>query len=163
VLSEAEYQAALTTNGEDSFDVDYPQDVIISPALVNATDYLDAVYTWIGDYRVYGNQKTSWPRIDAWSETTEDRLIQGIPPEIKEACADLARIAISKGSDGLYPIPTRSDTGAQVASVDRELGPLKLSYRFAGSGGPVDPSYPMVDKKLAAAGLLKGGFNIRRA
>ena len=128
----------------------------INQAIIRATDYLDARFNFIGE-RQNVNQTTEWPRINAYDRS--DDYIDGIPDEVKEACAEYAAIAISQT---LNPTPDRDATGRKVQSKSEAVGPI--SERTVYTSGAVFelPKYPIADRKLIARGLVeRAGRTIR--
>lgn len=129
----------------------------IEDAIVEATDYLDSMYRFVGE-RQSITQRTQWPRIGA-----EDRNhdIRGdIPHEIEDACADLAFIALTST---LNPTPTRDATGQRVTDKSTKVGPIEKRTKYEGGGVYIKPRYPVADQRLFAAGLVVTGTELRRA
>lgn len=129
-------------------------------ALVEATQYLDATYTWVwgnppwefNRYRhltretlnMYSplqnsDQGLEWPRISAYDLQTY-RLLDGVPQKVRSATAELALIAL----DGSL-LPT------QDRAVKREkVGNLEVEYQD--NIGSRTQTFPFIDR------LLKGTY-----
>jgi hypothetical protein len=102
------------------------------------------------------SQPTEWPRqgvVDYSGDT-----INGIPRQIKQACAELASRALS--GTNLQPDydPNVVAGGAVVASYSVEVGPIKESTSYDTKLGlGFFAPFPQVDRMLAHAGLLVAG------
>jgi hypothetical protein len=129
----------------------------IQDAIVTATDYLDFRFCWVGE-QANTAQRTQWPRIGA--EDRNNNLRSGIPNEVKEACAEYARIALSQT---LNPTPDRDDTGRAVQSKSERVGPIEESVEYASGASFQLPKYPAADQKLTGSGLAIAGKILRRA
>jgi hypothetical protein len=129
----------------------------IEKAIVEATDYLDTRWTFVGEVPTQ-TQTTAWPRLDA--EDINDNLRTGIPHEVQEACSEYALIALS---GDLNPNPERDTTGAQVQSKVDVVGPIREERTFSGGATFTLPKYPVADRKLTASGLALTGRTMRRA
>lgn len=101
-------------------------------------------------------QSTEWPRqgvVDFNGNT-----IRGIPEAIKGACAELA-IRVLNGVS-LQPDydPTLVSAGGIVSEVLKKVGPLETLTRYdTRIGLGFFASFPVVDRMLSKAGLLKAG------
>lgn len=113
-------------------------------AILEATQYLDASYDWIGTHPGDQAQVLGWPRLNAVDH--EGRAIEGIPLKVQEATAELALEALA---------------GRLLASDERggdikreKVGGLEVEYleRAPGTRG-----YPFVDRLLR--GLVRRGPN----
>ena len=126
-------------------------------AIVNATDYLDSRYTYKGQRRTT-EQRTKWPRLDV---TDADGLdVYGIPDTIKDACAELARKALSAE---IYPDPTYDASGSRVAARREQVGPISRDITFAAQGAyQGGPIYAKVTAMLRSRGLLIVGGELVR-
>ena len=123
--------------------------------------------TWIGSTPYLSpatsSQSTEWPRqgvIDYNGDT-----INGIPRQIKQACAELA-MRVLNGTN-LQPDydPNVVAAGAIVSSYSVEVGPIKETTSYDTKLGiGFFASFPQVDRMLARAGLLiaGGGRSIMR-
>ena len=154
-ITVAEFKSYHDDRG-NSYGSPSPADALIQKAIVKATDYVDARFSYIGD-RSY-NLPTEWPRLDAVDPT--GYLITGIPPSVKEACAEYALRALT-GS--LLPDPQRDASGRIVDSYTKTVGPISKSVTFSSSSGSFSmPIYPVADQKLLKAGLVNSQNRVTR-
>lgn len=109
-------------------------------AIIKATDYIDRRYTFMGTTR-NSTQTTEWPRNDVTD--SNDRIVSGIPDEVKEATAELALRALS---GNLAPDPTLDDINGELRFTSIKVGPIeeRKSYSFTREF----PKYPEVDALL---------------
>jgi len=130
--------------------------VHIERAIVQATDYIDTRFNYIGRKRNQ-DQATEWPRNDAWDKNRF--YISDIPQAVKEACFEYAFRALS---GELNPDPDRESTGATIASKSEKVGPISESVEYTGGGRFTMPTYPLADSKLKKPGLvLSGSMSVR--
>jgi hypothetical protein len=119
----------------------------LTPYALNGLNYLTPSVT---------NQATEWPRqgvIDFNGNT-----INGIPPQIKQACAELA-FRVLNGTN-LQPDydPTVVANGGVVAEVLKKVGPLETLTRYDTKIGlGFFASFPQIDRMLSKGGLLNSG------
>lgn len=121
----------------------------IAAAIVRATDYLDQRFVFIGRRRHTG-QSTAWPREGAYD--ADGRRIDGIPPAVREACAEYALRALSAP---LNPDPMRDESGSRLLAKSEQVGPITTAYTYAADTVPPLPAYPAADRRLLVAGLLR--------
>lgn len=133
-----------------------PTDPDLERAIVRATDYLDQRFAFVGR-RLRNDQTTEWPRISAYDR---DRyLVNGIPPQVKEATAQYALRALSAE---LNPDPARDSTGAKIQSKSQEVGPIAQSITYVSGAVFEMPTYPAADSLLRRSGLtVSGGLVLR--
>jgi hypothetical protein len=127
----------------------------------NAT-FLEA---WLTPYALQGvsyltptttTQSTEWPRqgvVDYNGDT-----VNGIPKQIKAACAELA-IRVLNGTP-LQPDydPGLVGAGGVVSSITKKVGPLETVTAYDTKMGlGFFASFPIVDRMLSKAGLLNSG------
>jgi len=165
--TDQQIQAAIV-KGTDYLDQKYNyqgvkllQTIGTAPMDANAT----FIESWLTPYAVQGvsyltpstsKQSTEWPRqgiVDLNGDT-----VNGIPKAIKAACAELA-IRVLNGTD-LQPDydPGLVGAGGVVSSVTKKVGPLETVTAFDTKLGlGFFASFPMVDRMLRQAGLLKSG------
>jgi hypothetical protein len=139
-------------------------------ALVEATHYLDATYTWVwgnppwefNRYRhltretlnMYSplqnsDQALEWPRISAYDLETY-RLLDSVPQKVKNATAELALIAL----DGAL-LPT------QGRRIKRErVGQLEVEYQDNASAR--EQSFPIIDRMLRGTYWSSADGNARK-
>ena len=129
----------------------------IASAVIRATDYLDQRFNFVGKRLQGRNQSTEWPRYDAWDR--DDYAINGIPPEVKEACCEYALRALAAE---LNPDPERNASGVAVLSKSEAVGPISESVTFVGGAVFHMPKYPAADQKLVCAGLVRSGGTLLR-
>ncbi|NQW12227.1 MAG: hypothetical protein HQ481_20365 [Alphaproteobacteria bacterium] len=119
-------------------------------ALRRATAYLDGHYRWIGVLAA-SSQPLGWPRLSAWD--AEGRPLDGIPARVKDACAELALVALTE------ELAPPADRGGRVLA--ERVGPVSLRYT---ADAPSGRSFPYVD--LVLKGLFRedgAGIAVRRA
>ncbi len=119
----------------------------LTPYALNGVSYLTPTTT---------TQSTEWPRqgvVDFNGDT-----INGIPKQLKAACAELA-IRVLNGTN-LQPDydPALVGAGGIVSSITKKIGPLEkiISYDTK-LGIGFFASFPIVDRMLNKAGLLSSG------
>jgi len=132
-------------------------DEAIEAAIVRATDYLDQRFIFVGERRYGREQTTEWPRTSA--RDRDRNYINGIPPEVKEACAEYALRALAAE---LNPDPERNASGVAVLSKSEAVGPISESVTFVGGAVFQMPKYPAADQKLVRAGLVRSGGTLLR-
>lgn len=115
-------------------------------ALLEATQYLDGQYDWIGSI-ASESQTLGWPRFGAIDH--EGRRLTDIPRKVKDACAELAQEALA---GRLLPAAERGGMTKR-----EKVGPLEVAYQ---DGAAARKTYPFVDRLLR--GLVRGGFGKRR-
>lgn len=119
----------------------------ITPYALNGVSYLTPATT---------TQSTEWPRqgvVDYSGDT-----VNGIPKAIRNACAELA-IRVLNGV-ALQPDydPALVGAGGVVSSITKKVGPLETVTAYDTKLGlGFFASFPMVDRMLSKAGLLKAG------
>lgn len=124
-------------------------DTEIQQAIVRATDYIDARWTFAGS-RVDEGQSTECPRSGVYSERTGYEL-NGYPVELEEACAEYALSALS-GS--LYPSPNVDNTGRLVKKTRRKADVIERETEYYTPGKTAWTAYPLADGKMKATKLL---------
>lgn len=132
-------------------------DTELEVAIVKATDYLDARYTYVG-YQLRRLQGTQWPR-----GGLPTSFLRGLPSALQNACCMLAQRALS--GKPLMPDPKADPSGQKITETKVKVGPIETQKKFAEPTGSnpnsVAPSYPEVDLMLRAAGLtMSGGSGI---
>ena len=133
-------------------------------ALVNATQYLDFRWTFIGAVTFPGEtgvpgQGLEWPR--GFSDGTFITDCRGrewdedeVPDQILDALYEYALIYLSVGR--LLPDPTVIDSGdRKIKSTRSKLGPLEEEIRYTESTSPrILRIYAQADRILRTSGLL---------
>lgn len=121
--------------------------------------------TWLTPYALQGvsyltptttTQTTEWPR-QGVTDFNGDSVF-GIPKEVKFACAELALRVL--GGTNLQPDfdPNVVANGAVVQSTTKKAGPLEIVTTYDTKFGlGFFASFPVVDRLLKSAGLLKAG------
>ena len=115
--------------------------------LIEATAYLDATYTWVGEVQ-YGSQALGWPRVYAYDHEGRDVPSDVVPIQVARATALLA---VAAGSGALQPA-TAATSGALKR---KKVGPLELEYFEGTAGSATARSFPAVSGMLR--GLTRGG------
>lgn len=132
-------------------------DVQIEQDIVNATDYLDQRFTYVGQRLSGRPQTTEWPRMDAFDR---DRYsVNGIPAEVQEATAEYA---LRAGIAALNPDPDRDETGAAIASKSESVGPISESITYVSGAVFTMPKYPAADARMYRTGLIRAGGTVLR-
>jgi len=129
------------------------EDTDIETAIVRATDYIDARWTFAGS-REDADQSTECPRSGVYDPDTSWE-VNGYPDELKEACAEYA-LATVDGTT-LYASPDVDGTGRQVKSSRKKADVLEKEVEYFGptSGNKVFwKSYPVADGKMKKTQLL---------
>lgn len=125
-------------------------DTDLGAAIVRATDFMDAAFTYIGTQKNI-DQGTQWPR-----SYTHSRYA-GLPRPILDACCKLAARA-ARGTS-LFVDPTVDPSGQNVSSKTTKVGPIETSVAFFGPPGDaaktMSQRFPEVEAALRAAGLLQ--------
>jgi hypothetical protein len=142
-------------------------DPAVSAAVISATDFMDARYSFIGQ-PLRALQGTACPRyLEAGQRENYPRDVNTLEPTyllrtaqwqaIERACCQLAYRHLTKGN--LLPDPAIDSTSQRVKSKTVKAGPIETSteYQDAPAGKPdADvPSYPAVDLLLRNVGLLR--------
>jgi hypothetical protein len=121
--------------------------------------------TWLTPYALNGvsyltpttsKQSTEWPRQGVVDYNGDS--INGIPKQVKSACAELA-IRVLNGIN-LQPDydPGLVGAGGIVSSVTKKVGPLETVTSFDTKLGiGFFATFPIVDRMLSRAGLLNSG------
>ncbi len=155
-LSVADFTAYHATRG-NSIGSPSPSNGDIETAIVRATDYIDQRFNFVGRALEGRRQTTAWPRIGALDR--DRNLVSGVPPEVKEACAEYALRALTAA---LNPDPERDSTGAAIASKSETVGPISESVSYVGGAVFTMPKYPAADQKLIRSGLVRTGGDVFR-
>lgn len=112
-------------------------------ALIRATEWIDTGFSWPGTVKET-DQVLSWPRVKAYDD--EGRLREGIPSELKNATAWIAREALEAELD---PAQQR---GGDISSV--KAGSVEVEWN---SSAPTGKSYRYVSRMLR--NITVGGPN----
>lgn len=123
-------------------------------ALIKATQYLEATYTWVGTKKTKA-QALGWPRSGAEDKDGFSIDSTIVPQKVKDAVFFLAKEALT--SDLL---PAR-DRGGAVKSARVKVDVLEIEDEYLDSA-PSETTYRMVDRMLT--GLVEGsagGFTRR--
>jgi hypothetical protein len=135
---------------DDRGNVYTASDTEIEDAIVRATDYIDARWTFAG-YRNDLDQSTECPRSGVLDERT-GYWVDEYPPELEEACAEYAMSALA-GS--LYPSPNVDATGRAVKKTRNKAAVLeKETEYFNASQAQTWTAYPLGDAKMVRTKLL---------
>jgi len=125
--------------------------------IVQGSSYLDRRYRdRIIGVRLRSSQSLEWPRVNAFYQ--DGRVVAGVPIEWKQACAELAFIALT--SD-LVTNPTYDSSGRVVAEKTEKVGPIMERTKYSDLGHVVGfPSYPAVEGLLRE--LVDEGVTLER-
>lgn len=133
-------------------DLSAKSDADLQAAIINATTYLDARYSWNG-WQLYRLQGTQWPRGGLTS------FLRGLPPALIQATCMVANRALS--GKPLIPDPTYDPSGQKITQATKKVGPIEVSTTFAestwGNPGASVPQFPEVTLTLQAAGMIQSG------
>lgn len=149
--------AALRAYASDrGVDLASSTDEALGVAIIAATDFIDAAYSFIGRPR-RREQGTAWPRTDI-----PNLFLYGLPVPLVKACHQLA-LRVARGTP-LSVDPTVDPTGQAVSELTVKVGPIEKSTKFAVSGGgptsvpsvALSARFPEVELGLRRAGLLVG-------
>lgn len=117
-------------------------DFEIKQAIVRAFDFIEVRFEYISE-RLTDGQNSEWPRYG----------ITTIPRAIKEAQCEYALRALFAD---INPDPDNISNGRLIASKSEGVGPLSESYTYdTNAGDYVMPNYPVADKKIQSAGLVR--------
>jgi hypothetical protein len=118
-------------------------------AILSATIYLDASYSWKGAIAAE-TQALAWPREGV--RDREGREITGVPQRIKDACCELARMNITAAL-------VTSRTEAEIASV--QAGSVSVTYARGNRVSEAE-RFAWVDRLLTGLHSGRaGGINIQ--
>ena len=106
-------------------------------ALREATQYLDANYTWTGVLSV-SDQVLDWPRFGAYDD--EGRELSDIPTKVGQSCAELALAALSSRL-----VPVGSASGQETKK--EKVGDIEVEYY---EGSSTVGTYDFVDMLLSS-------------
>jgi len=120
-------------------------DEVKQQALVKATSYIDATYTWKGSVKDL-TQSLGWPRKNVRDIEGRD-LADSVPPKLKEALYELAVKSLSADllEDG------NIDDFVQRKKVD------KIEIEYQEDIGRVKKTYPFVNRLLKGLYYSKSG------
>lgn len=125
-------------------DVDAYTDAQIEQAIVKATQYIDATYTFRGLLRIE-TQALSWPRGDLYDRNSRLLRYDTVPNVVKDATCELAVYALSKP---LTSVVTSGDRVNRVKAGSAEV-------EFAASTADIGARFTFVDRMLS--GLTVSG------
>lgn len=134
-------------------------DAQIQEAIVKATDYIDARWTFKGQ-RKHSYQSTECPRARVVSPTT-GHYIDDLPLRFLEACAEYALLALSQD---LMPNPSQDASGRVITALSQTLPDgIGRSFEFGGGGTAyMWPQYPLADRKMRSSEMLTTGGRVVR-
>lgn len=112
-------------------------------AIVEATSYLDAAFSWVGEI-ADTTQTLGWPRLCAYDR--EGRLLSDIPSAVKNACAELANLALGGRLLPMSLVATES-------GIRRErIGDVEVEYDL----DKIAEQYQYVRLLLRGIGRMQG-------
>lgn len=118
-------------------------------ALLEATSFLDAAFSWVGKLADC-TQTLGWPRVCAYDR--EGRVLEGTPQAVKDACAELANLAL-----GGRLMPMELATGS-AGIIKDQIGDVSVQY----DASLYVPTYDYVRMILRGIGgfrSMKTGMN----
>jgi hypothetical protein len=122
-------------------------------ALMQATQHLDIEYEgrWRGR-KALSTQALSWPRVGGVDNEGFTIASNGVPENLKRACAELAlRVVLGDELHGVVTEP------GDVASESKSLGPLSKSVTYVGGKPAGGYRYPKVEALLKPLLEVSGG------
>lgn len=126
-------------------------------AIITATQYIDATFDFKGTLSST-TQALSFPRTDVYDK--DGRLLSGVPERIKQACAELAMVAISQSLIASPETAAVKRKKIKAGSVETET-----EYAVAGASSSALSPAPFVDRLLSdlidtgSTSSLSGGFS----
>lgn len=115
----------------------------IQQAIVVASDYLDAKFTFIG-MREKTTQAMEWPRVNAFYQ--DGRHALGVPVEVQECVAELA---LKQLSGEIAPDPIYDASNRLVTAERKKVGPIEKESKYTEGGAPVPfRMYPFAEARL---------------
>lgn len=121
-----------------------------SAAIVEATSFLDASFTWVGRLEDC-DQTLGWPRVCAWDK--EGRRLEGIPTQVKNATAELANLALGGR------LMSMSLASSSTAIKSERIGDVQVDYSDEAS----DASYDYVTLLLRGLCINSNSKKLIRA
>ena len=118
-------------------------DAVKEAALIRATAYLEALYTWTSGIKSTQAQGLSWPRV--WAFGRDGYALTGVPVQVKDATAELALRSLSE--------TLGADLGQQVLS--KKVGEVAVTYS---EGSTASKRYPLVDGMLRGLAAGRSGM-----
>ena len=139
-------------------------------ALIQATDFMDTNYEYIGNPTNGDDQDTVLPRTYCSENSdlyyceyydTKVEINSGLSKEIKYACIEYAITIL--GGTSLYTNVTVADSGIKV--IDKKLGALQKKIEYVGGSGSVTTTkVPKAENYLKRSGLLAdSGYRVMRS
>lgn len=117
----------LTARGAEA-SWDAAEEAKQSAAIVEATSYLDAAFSWVGDI-ADTTQTLGWPRLCAYDR--EGRLLEDIPTAVKNACAELANLALGGRLLPMSLVSTQSGIRRErIGDVEVEYDLDKIAEQY---------------------------------
>lgn len=126
----------------------------IEAVLRKATEYMEARWSnvWVG-IRHSPLQALSWPRDGAFYPD-DGRIAQGVPVEVKRACAEYALRALT---DKLAPDIEYTTTTGLIEETEDRVGPIMERRKYRAGGIAITfRKFPVVDISLKPL-LINGG------
>lgn len=148
-VSVADFQSYHSSRGNSLSGMD---ETDMQWAIVKATDYVDARFTYAGKKLAGRSQATQWPR--AGVKDCGGYVVSGLPSEVVSATCEYALRALSTT---LAPDPARSDSGRVVERERVKVGPVEEEYTYADGPSVTQPRYPAADNILINACFVTGG------
>jgi hypothetical protein len=123
-MSYADLAYYKTYMGDRGVDVTAQADADITSSLLNATEYMDDQWDYVG-VRVVESQDNKWPRSSAYN--SEGILLTSleIPTKVKDACCELAYLDQTE-TGGLSPV----FNGKVVKRQKNKLGVLEQDTEY---------------------------------
>lgn len=139
----AEFEGYWDDRGYDSSSV---SDANKQVAIIKATDYIENRHRLLfKGTREFEGQALSFPRLNLYD--FEGYVVSGLPTRLKHAVAEYAKRALTAE---LAPDPTVDESGFNVLSTRKKIGPLEKEIQFANGGTPtIYKPYPSADKLLS--------------
>lgn len=136
------------------YDYSALNDTEIEQAIVRATDFMDARWTYEG-HRYDDDQSTEVPRGNVWDE--HGLYLDGFPDPFEDACCEYTKIDAIDGLDLMPNNVTNTAPGQLTYERKRVEGAVEREFHYhpnKGYGSSSYPSWPIPDRMMKHTGLL---------
>jgi len=133
----------------DRGDILLDSDAVLQAMIVEATQYIDFRYRYKGTKLEGRDQTTQFPRYLLYD--LNDDLVEGIPREVKEACAEYALASQTIDLTG-----TSTTGSGTIIEESSKVGPIEKSVKYKDTRQNSFATYAVV--QVADNLLLNSGF-----